>query len=77
MSVLGHLFISYYATLTDFTNPLTLVKNLPFLIMLVVVNVFLILKIPAITASIFSGSSSGHDAGMGAITGAITAGIMK
>jgi len=76
MSVLGHLFISYYATLTDFSNPLTLIKNLPFLIMLVVVNVFLILKIPAITASIFSGSSSGHDAGLGAITGAITAGIM-
>ena len=76
MSILGHLFITYYANLTDFTNPLTLIKNLPLLIVLVVVNVFLILKIPAITASIFSGSSSGHDAGMGAITGAITAGIM-
>jgi type IV secretory pathway VirB6-like protein len=76
MSILGHLFITYYANLTDFTNPLTLVKNLPLLIVLVVVNIFLILKIPAITASIFSGSSSGHDAGMGAITGAITAGMM-
>lgn len=77
MSVLGHLFITYYAKLADFTSPLTLVKNLPFLIVLVVVNVFLILKIPAITASIFSGSSSGHDAGMGAVTGAITAGLMR
>jgi len=77
MSVLGHMFITYYANLTDFTDPLTLVKNLPLLIMLVVVNIFLILKIPAITASIFSGSSSGHDAGMGVITGAITAGIMR
>jgi type IV secretory pathway VirB6-like protein len=77
MSVLGHMFITYYAKLADFTSPLTLVKNLPFLIMLVVVNVFLIIKIPAITASIFSGSSSGHDAGMGAVTGAITAGIMR
>ena len=77
MSVLGHLFITYYAKLADFTSPLTLVKNLPFLIVLVVVNVFLIIKIPAITASIFSGSSSGHDAGMGAMTGAITAGIMR
>ena len=76
MSVLGHLFITYYAKLADFTSPLTLVKNLPFLIVLVVVNVFLILKIPAITASIFSGSSSGHDAGMGAVTGAITAAVM-
>jgi type IV secretory pathway VirB6-like protein len=77
MSVLGHLFITYYAKLADFTSPLTLVKNLPFLIVLVVVDIFLILKIPAITASIFSGSSSGHDAGMGAVTGAITAGIVR
>ncbi len=77
MSILGHLFITYYAKLADFTSPLTLVKNLPFLIVLVVVNVFLILKIPAITASIFSGSSSGHDAGIGAVTGALTAGIMR
>src|SRR5665213_1619368 len=77
LSVLGHLFITYYATLTNFSDPLSMVKNLPFLIMLVFVNIFLILKIPAITASIFSGSSSGHDAGMGAITGAITAGIMR
>jgi len=76
MSVLGHLFITYYAKLADFTSPLTLVKNLPFLIMLVVINVFLIIKIPVITASIFSGSSSGHDAGMGAVTGAITAAVM-
>jgi len=77
LSVLGHLFITYYATLTNFSDPLSMVKNLPFLIMLVFVNIFLILKIPAITASIFSGSSSGHDAGMGTITGAITAGIMR
>jgi type IV secretory pathway VirB6-like protein len=76
MSVLGHLFISYYANLTDFTNPLNLIKNLPLLIVLVIVNIFLILKIPAITASIFSGSSGGHDAGMGAVTGAITAAVM-
>ena len=77
MSVLGHLFITYYAKLADFTSPLTLVKNLPFLIVLVVINVFLILKIPAITASIFSGSSTGHDAGIGAVTGALTAGIVR
>jgi competence protein ComGC len=55
---------------------MTLIKNFPLLILLVVVNIFLILKIPAITASIFSGSSSGHDAGMGAVTGVITAAMM-
>jgi competence protein ComGC len=53
-----------------------MLQNFPFIILLVVVNIFMIIKIPAITASIFSGSSSGHDAGMGAITGAITAGLM-
>jgi hypothetical protein len=34
---LGHLFISYCATLTDFSNPLPLIKNIPFFIMLVAV----------------------------------------
>jgi type IV secretory pathway VirB6-like protein len=77
MSVLGHLFLSYFASGITFTNPLDFVKNFPLLIVLVLVNVFLLLKIPAITASIFSGSSGGHDAGMGMATGIITARFMK
>jgi hypothetical protein len=76
MSILGHLFVAYSTNLIDFTNPIKMLQNFPFIILLVVVNIFMIIKIPAITASIFSGSSSGHDAGMGAITGAITAGLM-
>jgi hypothetical protein len=60
-----------------FTNPLDFVKNFPLLIIFVLVNVFLLLKIPTITASIFSGSSGGHDAGMGMATGLITARLMK
>ena len=35
------------------------------LLMLVTINVFIIIKIPALTMSLFSGSSGGHDAGMG------------
>jgi hypothetical protein len=77
MSVLGHMFMAYFASGITFTNPLDFVKNFPILIILVLVNVFLILKIPAITASIFSGSSGGHDAAMGSVTGVITAGLMK
>jgi len=61
----------------DFTNPIKMLQNFPFIILLTVVNIFILIKIPAMTASIFSGSSSGHDAGMGAVTGAITAGLMK
>ena len=76
MSILGHLFMAYSTNLIDFTNPIKMLQNFPFIILLVVVNIFMIIEIPAITASIFSGSSSGHDAGMGAITGAITAGLM-
>jgi len=77
MSILGHMFMAYFASGITFANPLDFVKNFPILVVLVLVNVFLILKIPAITASIFSGSSGGHDAGMGAATGVITAGLMK
>jgi hypothetical protein len=77
MSILGHLYMSNATNLMDFTNPIKMLQNFPFIILLTVVNIFILIKIPAMTASIFSGSSSGHDAGMGAITGAITAGIMS
>ena len=76
MSILGHLYMSSATNLMDFTNPIKMLQNFPFIVLLTVVNVFILIKIPAMTASIFSGSSSGHDAGMGAVTGAITAGIM-
>jgi hypothetical protein len=76
MSILGHLFMAYNANLVDFTNPIKMLQNFPFIILLTVVNIFILIKIPAMTASIFSGSSSGHDAGLGAVTGAITAGMM-
>ena len=68
--------MSSATNLMDFTNPIKMLQNFPFIILLTVVNIFILIKIPAMTASIFSGSSSGHDAGMGAVTGAITAGIM-
>lgn len=77
MSILGHLFMTYTANLVDFTNPIRMLQNFPFIVLLTVVNIFILIKIPAMTASIFSGSSSGHDAGLGAITGVITAGIMR
>ncbi|MHB1702192.1 MAG: type IV secretion system protein [Acidobacteriaceae bacterium] len=77
MSILGHLFMAYNANLVDFTDPIKMLQNFPFIILLTVVNVFILIKIPAMTGSIFSGSSGGHDAGMGAVTGAITAGLMK
>lgn len=77
MSVLGHLFVAYYANVSNFSNPIELIKNFPFLIMLIVVNVFLLLKIPVLTATIFSGHSGGHDAGVGIATAIATRGLMS
>lgn len=66
MSVLGQLFFGYYQNLatgtTDFTSA---VQNFPILLLLIVLNIFILLKIPALTASIFSGGSGGHDGGAG------------
>jgi hypothetical protein len=45
--------------------------------MLCFVAGFILLKIPAMTASLFSGHTGGHDAGMGMMTGMITAGLLK
>jgi hypothetical protein len=76
MSILGHLFVSYYANSINFTNPVAMIRNFPFLVMLIVVNIFLILKIPAITATIFSGHAGGHDAGTGVATSLAVRGLM-
>jgi hypothetical protein len=76
MSILGHLFVSYYANSINFTNPIAMIKDFPFLVMLIVVNISLILKIPAITATIFSGHSSGHEAGTGLISSIATTAVM-
>ena len=65
MSILGQLYTRYYTNLVDFTHPINLMKNFPLLIILVIVNMFMLLKIPAMTATIFSGHTGGHDAGTG------------
>jgi hypothetical protein len=67
MSILGQFFLGYYQGLA--TGELRdAAQNFPILLLLIVVNVFILTKIPAITASIFSGSAGGHDAGMGIAT---------
>lgn len=73
MSILGQLYARYYTNLVDFTHPINLMKNFPLLIILVMVNLFMLLKIPAMTATIFSGHTGGHDAGLGVAMMAIRA----
>lgn len=77
MSILGQLYTRYYTNLVDFTHPINLMKNFPLLIILVMVNMFMLLKIPAMTATIFSGHSGGHDAGTGIVASIATRGMMS
>ncbi len=77
MSILGQLYTRYYANLVDFTHPINLMKNFPLLIILVMVNMFMLLKIPAMTATIFSGHSGGHDAGAGIAASLVTRRLMS
>lgn len=68
LSILGHLLAQYYSQLVAFSDPGNMVKELPLLILLVLVNIYILFKIPALTMSIFSGSTGGHDGGMGIAT---------
>lgn len=68
MSVLGQFFMGYYQQLATGSDLRATTQNFPILLLLIVVNVFLLLKIPAITASIFSGSTAGHDGAAGLIS---------
>jgi TrbL/VirB6 plasmid conjugal transfer protein len=68
LSVLSQLLAHYYSMMSGFVDPGQMVKQLPILILLVLVNGFILLKIPAMTATIFSGHTSGHDAGTGIIS---------
>jgi len=72
LSVLSQLLAHYYAMMSGFTDPATMVEKLLVLILLVIVNGFILLKIPAMTATIFSGHVGGHDAGTGIVSSLAT-----
>lgn len=74
LSVLAHLLSQYYTEIVNFTDPGDMVQELPLLILLVLVNIYILFKIPAMTLSLFSGSSGGHGGGMG---GLMTAAILR
>jgi type IV secretory pathway VirB6-like protein len=71
LSILAHLLAQYYTELANFSDPGRMVQELPLLILLVLVNVYILFKVPAMTMSLFSGSSGGHGGGLGLITAAI------
>src|SRR6202167_2020311 len=71
LSIMGNLLAHYYTSIVAFSDPGLMGKQVPLLIILVVVNVYILFKIPALTMSIFSGSTGGHDGGMGVVTAAL------
>ena len=66
LAILGHLYTLYYTSLVPLDIS-TLITKLPLLILLILVNLYILFKIPAITASIFSGHTGGHGGGTGLI----------
>ena len=75
LSIMGNLLAHYYTDIVAFSDPGLMIKQLPLLIILVTVNIYILFKIPALTMSIFSGSTGGHDGGMGLVTAAIVRSI--
>ena len=66
MNVLSQVLTNYYIQLgQSFSDPSLLVETLPLLILLVLVNVYILFKIPAMTQSLFSGHTSGGGSGLG------------
>ncbi len=66
MAILGHLYTLYYSSLMPL-DPATLVAKMPLLILLILVNVYILFKIPEITNAIFSGHTGGGGSTMGMI----------
>ena len=75
MSVMSHLLIQYLTSgAMNIDDPKNLIYLMPSLLMLCFVAGFVLLKIPTMTASLFSGHTGGHGIGMG---GLITAAVLK
>lgn len=75
LSVMSHLLITYLTSGADnITNPQRLITLMPGLLILCFVAGFVLLKIPTMTASLFSGHIGGHGFGAGGI---LTAAILR
>ena len=78
MSVMSHLLISFLTSgAMNMDNPQNLIYLMPGLLMLCLVAGFILLKIPAMTAALFSGHTGGHDAGAGIASAAATRWLMS
>ncbi len=74
MSVLSHVLTNYYVQLgQSVSDPALIVQTLPLLVLLVLVNIYILFKIPAMTQSLFGGHTGGHDGGVGLLLMAVRA----
>jgi hypothetical protein len=74
MNVLSHVLTNYYIQLgQSVSDPSTIVQTLPLLVLLVLVNVYILFKIPTMTHSLFTGGTGGHGGGLGVAVMAIRA----
>jgi hypothetical protein len=74
MNVLSHVLTNYYIQLGhSVSDPSTIVQALPLLVLLVLVNIYILFKIPTMTHSLFTGGTGGHGGGLGLAMMAIRA----
>jgi hypothetical protein len=72
MNVLAHVLTNFCLQLgQSVSDPSTIVQTLPLLVLLVLVNVYVLVKIPTMTYSLFSGGTGGHGERFGAAVLAI------
>jgi type IV secretory pathway VirB6-like protein len=74
-SILAHVLAEYYTELVAFSDPGNMVQELPLLILLVFVSIYILFKIPAMTQSLFSGHTGGGSSGLGMVMMALRAAI--
>jgi hypothetical protein len=74
MNVLSHVLTNYYIQLgQSLSDPSMMVQTLPLLVLLVLVNIYILFKIPTMTHSLFTGGTGGHGGGLGLAMMAIRA----
>ena len=75
LSIMSHLLIQYFTSgASNVSDPQSLIRLMPGLLILCFVAGFILLKIPTMTASLFSGHIGGHGFGAGGI---LTAAILR
>src|ERR1039458_4391526 len=61
LNVLSHVLTNYYIQLgQSLSDPSLIVQTLPLLVLLVLVNIYILFKIPTMTHSLFTGGTGGH-----------------